>query len=101
MCYIIVSGGEHSEAPMDSSHAYQPEALERMTLVLERAAKELRLDSSRPGEKERLATCILSIGNTYSDANRLLEKAVRLYLRGRSLSAEPRGQHRSETIFVC
>ncbi|CAA2136864.1 hypothetical protein [Hyphomicrobium sp. ghe19] len=86
---------------MDSSHTYQPEALERMTLVLERAAKELRLDGSRPGEIERLATCILSIGNAYSDVNRLLEKAVRLYLRGGSLGVEPRRRIGSETIFVC
>lgn len=86
---------------MDSSHAYQPEALERMTLVLKRATKELRLDSSRAAEKERLATCILSIGNTYSDVNRLLERSVRLYLRGRSLGVEPRRRVGSETIFVC
>lgn len=86
---------------MDSSHVYQPEALERMTLVLERAAKELRLDGSRPGEKERLATCILSIGNTYSDVNRLLEKCVRLYLRDKPRSVEARRQTRSETISFC
>jgi len=85
---------------MESSHAYQPEALERMTLVLERAVKELRLDGSRPAEKERLATCILSIGNTYSDVNRLLEKSVRLYLRGRSLGIESRHQSRPQTIFI-
>ena len=86
---------------MDSSHVYQPEALERMTVVLERAARELRLDSTRPGEKERLASCILSIGNTYSDVNRLLEKAVRLYLRGSSLGVEVRRQIGSETISLC
>ena len=86
---------------MDSSHVYQPEALERMTVVLERAARELRLDSTRPGEKERLANCILSIGNTYSDVNRLLEKAVRLYLRGSSLGVEARRQIGSETISLC
>ncbi|SFV25847.1 hypothetical protein [Hyphomicrobium facile] len=86
---------------MDSSHVYQPEALERMTVVLERAARELRLDSTRPGEKERLASCILSIGNMYSDVNRLLEKAVRLYLRGSSLGVETRRQIGSETISLC
>lgn len=75
---------------MDSSHAFQPETLDRMTLVLERAAKELRLDGSRAAEKERLATCILSIGNAYSDVNRLLERSVRLYTRGRSMAAESR-----------
>lgn len=86
---------------MNSSHVYQPEALERMTLVLERAAKELRLDGSRPGEKERLATCILAVGNTYSDVNRLLEKSVRLYLRDKPLGVEARRQARSETISFC
>ncbi|MBY0559649.1 hypothetical protein [Hyphomicrobium sp.] len=86
---------------MDSSHAYQPEALERMTLVLARAAKELRLDGTRPGEIERLAACILSIGNRYSDVNRLLEKAVRLYLRAKPLGVETSRRSRSETISVC
>ncbi|RUP08749.1 hypothetical protein [Hyphomicrobium sp.] len=82
---------------MDSSHAFQPETLDRMTLVLERAAKELRLNGSRPAEKERLATCILSIGNAYSDVNRLLERSVRLYLRGRSMEAEP---HQRQPLVI-
>ncbi|WP_045837355.1 hypothetical protein [Hyphomicrobium sp. 99] len=86
---------------MDSSHAYQPETLDRMTLVLERATKELRLDCSRPAEKERLATCILSIGNSYTDVNRLLERSVRLYLRGRTTAAEPREHRPSVSMVQC
>ncbi len=69
---------------MESSRVYSPEALDRMTIVLKRAAKELNLAALPPAEKERLAVCILSVGNTYDDVNRLLEKSVRLYLRGRS-----------------
>lgn len=86
---------------MESSHAYQPETLERMSLVLERAAKELRLDGLPIAEKERLATCILSIGNSYADANRLLERAVRLYLRGRNMTAEPRQRPALISLVQC
>ncbi len=81
---------------MESSRVYSPEALDRMTIVLERAAKELNLAGLPPTEKERLAVCILSVGNTYDDVNRLLEKSVRLYLRGRSVDASRR-QRRVET----
>ncbi len=66
-----------------SSRAYLPETLNRMTTVLGRATQELNLASAPACEKERLAACILSFGNTYSDVNRLLEKSVRLYLRSR------------------
>jgi hypothetical protein len=68
---------------MKSSRAYQPDALDRMTIVLERATRELRLGGLPVSEKERLATCILSIGNTYQDVNRLLEKSIRMYMRTR------------------
>lgn len=71
---------------MESSRSYQPDALDRMTIVLERAAKELNLAGLPALEKERLAACILSVGNTYTDINRLLEKSVRLYLRARTAS---------------
>lgn len=81
---------------MESSRVYFPEALHRMTIVLERAAKELNLAGLPPAEKERLAICILSVGNTYDDVNRLLEKSVRLYLRGRSVIVSQR-QRRTET----
>lgn len=77
---------------MESSRAYQPDALSRMTVVLERAAKELNLAGLPASEKERLAVCILSIGNTYADVNRLLEKSVRLYLRARMAGAARRHQ---------
>lgn len=66
-----------------SSRAYLPDVLDRMTTVLGRATQELNLASAPACEKERLAACILSFGNTYSDVNRLLEKSVRLYLRSR------------------
>lgn len=66
-----------------SSRAYLPEALDRMTTVLGRATQELNLASAPACEKERLASCILSVGNTYPDVNRLLEKSVRLDLRSR------------------
>lgn len=68
---------------MQSSRAYLPDALDRMTIVLQRAAMELRLAGGPASERERLAACILSVGNTYTDINRLLEKSVRLYHRSR------------------
>ncbi len=80
---------------MESSRVYSPEALDRMTVVLERAAKELNLAASPPAEKERLAVCILSVGNTYDDVNRLLEKSVRLYLRGRPTVISSRSRQKS------
>jgi hypothetical protein len=85
---------------MESSRAYSPEALDRMTIVLERAAKELHLAGSPPAEKERLAVCILSVGNTYSDVNRLLEKSVRLYLRTQSSNNSPRQRRIESNVFV-
>jgi hypothetical protein len=80
---------------MESSRVYSPEALDRMTIVLERAAKELNLAGSPPAEKERLAVCILSVGNTYDDVNRLLEKSVRLYLRGRFAAVPLRSRRKN------
>ena len=85
---------------MESSRAYCPEALDRMTIVLERATKELNLAGSPPAEKERLAVCILSVGNTYDDVNRLLEKSVRLYLRARTSAASPRQRRIESNVFL-
>jgi hypothetical protein len=87
---ILLRVGEDSSGvePMEtSSRAYLPEAIDRMTIVLARATKELNLAGAPTCEKERLAACILSIGNTYRDVNRLLEKSVRIYLRSRPLPA--------------
>lgn len=84
---------------MESSRAYLPDALDRMTIVLERASKELGLAGLPASEKERLAVCILSVGNTYKDINRLLEKSVRLYLRARAASAATRQQHPQMPAF--
>ncbi|CCB63531.1 MULTISPECIES: hypothetical protein [unclassified Hyphomicrobium] len=84
---------------MDSSRAYLPDALDRMTIVLERAAKELNLAGLPSSEKERLAVCILSVGNTYTDVNRLLEKSVRIYLRARTASITQRRQPAEVTAF--
>ncbi|MBS0249597.1 MAG: hypothetical protein JSR78_00850 [Proteobacteria bacterium] len=84
---------------MEPSRAYQPDALDRMTIVLERAAKELNLAGLPASEKERLAACILSVGNTYTDTNRLLEKSVRLYLRARTASSTQNRQPVEATVF--
>lgn len=70
-----------------------------MTIVLERAAKELNLAGLPASEKERLAVCILSVGNTYTDVNRLLEKSVRLYLRARTASITQRRQSAEVPAF--
>ena len=85
---------------MEFSRAYCPEALDRMAIVLERATKELNLAGSPPAEKERLAVCILSVGNTYDDVNRLLEKSVRLYLRARTFAASPRHRRIESNVFL-
>lgn len=87
--------------PMNSSsRAYLPDALDRMTVVLERATRELNLGGAPASEKERLAACILSIGNTYQDANRLLEKAVRIYLRSRPAPASPRHRNAETSAYL-
>jgi hypothetical protein len=85
---------------MESSRAYFPDTLDRMTAVLERASRELGLASLPASEKERLAVCILSIGNTYKDVNRLLEKSVRLYLRVRASRATTRPMQPQLTTFL-
>lgn len=71
---------------MSSPGFFGPEILSRMTAVYKSAVKELKLQSASAIEHERLATCILSIGNSYSDTHRLLEKSVRLYIRAYSAS---------------
>jgi len=83
-----------------SSRAYLPEVLDRMTIVLERATRELNLAGAPTSEKERLAACILSIGNTYPDVNRLLEKSVRLYLRSRPAPTYQRQRGYETPVFL-
>jgi hypothetical protein len=85
---------------MGSSRCYLPDALDRMTIVLERATKELNLSASPASEKERLASCILSVGNTYEDVNRLLEKSVRLYLRARAPIPTSKSQRAEVPAFI-
>ncbi len=72
------------------SHFYSPEALGRMTTAYERATRELKLERASVVEHERLARCILSIGNTYTDPHRLLDRSVRLYRRSPTMSRRPR-----------
>ena len=67
-----------------------------MTIVLERATRELGLGALPSSEKERLATCILSVGNTYQDVNRLLEKSIRLYVRARRNASQVSRPQRGE-----
>jgi hypothetical protein len=85
---------------MNSTRAYLPDAIDRMTIVLDRAAKELNLGCLPACERERLAACILSIGNTYDDVNRLLEKSIRLYARTRSNAPSRRPRHTEATTFL-
>lgn len=63
---------------MSSSRYYSPEAVRRMTTVYKRAVRELKLERVSIVEHERLASCILTIGNTYTDLHRLLDRAIRL-----------------------
>ncbi|MET0432148.1 MAG: hypothetical protein ABWZ86_06680 [Hyphomicrobium sp.] len=66
---------------MHPTRAYVPEALDRMTLVLERAIRDLDLAEATSAEKERLAACILSVGNSSDDVESLVDSSVALYLR--------------------
>lgn len=71
---------------MSSSRSYAPETVGRMTTVYKRAIQELKIERASVVEHERLASCILSIGNTFTDPHRLLDQSIRLYLRSSSTS---------------
>jgi hypothetical protein len=64
-----------------SPTAFSPEALQRMTDVYRRAVQELKLDRAPAQERDRLAIYIFSIGNTLDNPHRMLDRAVRMYLR--------------------
>jgi hypothetical protein len=72
---------------MSISDTYSPQAIERMAAVYKLAVKELKLERASIEEHERLAVCILSIGNTYDDPHRLLDKTIRLYVRSPRLNS--------------
>jgi|SRR5690242_3522140 hypothetical protein len=67
---------------LKSSESYSPEIIERMAAVYRNAVKELGLQKADSCERDRLALYILSIGKSFEDANRLLDRAVRMYQRG-------------------
>jgi hypothetical protein len=75
---------------MSSSHFYSPEAVGRMTAVYKRAVQELKIERASVFTHERLARCILSIGNTHTDPHRLLDQSIRLYLRSPTMSHRSR-----------
>jgi hypothetical protein len=66
---------------MSSSRFYSPETVGRMITVYKRAVQELKIERASVFTHERLARCILSIGNTHTDPHRLLDQSIRLYLR--------------------
>jgi hypothetical protein len=68
---------------------YSPETVERMATVYNRIFKELKIERSPIIERERLANCILYIGNTYTDPRSLYEQALYLYL-GRPIARSGR-----------
>lgn len=70
---------------MSSSRFYVPETVGHMTTVYKRAVQELKIERASIVEHERLASCVLSIGNTYTDPDRLLDESIRLYLRSFSM----------------
>jgi hypothetical protein len=72
---------------MHLSGAYSDVTLTRMASAYEYALQELHLDSMV--ERERLATCILSVGNSSANVYQLLERAVRLFHRAEDLQRQP------------
>jgi hypothetical protein len=72
---------------MNLSGAYSDVTLTRMASAYKCALQELHLDSM--AERERLATCILSIGNSSANVYQLLERAVRLFHRTEDLKRQP------------
>ena len=74
---------------MPSLGCFYPDVLARMSAVYKSAVKELKLEGAPAIERERLAICILSIGHCHSDKHRLLDRSVRLYIRGHSLAHRP------------
>jgi hypothetical protein len=77
---------------MPQAEAYSPEALRRMSTVYRSAFQELRLQLASRAEQERLARCILALGNSHTDPHRLHAKAVQNYQRGRLLNARRQEQ---------
>lgn len=75
---------------MSPSRFYMPETVERMTAVYKRVVQELKMEHASIIERERLARCVLSIGNTYADPHRLQGQSVRLYLRHLTMSHRSR-----------
>ena len=75
---------------MSSSRFYSPETVGRMTAVYKRAVQELKIERASVVKHERLARCILSIGNTISDPHRLLDQSIRLYLRSATINRRSR-----------
>ena len=75
---------------MSSSRFYSPETVGRMTAVYKRAVQELKIERASVVTHERLARCILSIGNTTNDPHRLLDQSIRLYLRSPTMNRRSR-----------
>jgi hypothetical protein len=75
---------------MSSSRFYSPETVGRMTAVYKRAVQELKIERASVVKHERLARCILSIGNTTSDPHCLLDRSIRLYLRSATMNRRSR-----------
>jgi hypothetical protein len=75
---------------MSPPRFYLPETVERMTAVYKRVVQELKIEHASTIERERLARCVLSIGNTYANPHRLHDQSVRLYLRHPTMSHRSR-----------
>ena len=63
------------------SSEISPDAIQRMTVVYERAVQELKLDRASKHERDRLAVYILAVGTALKDPNRMLDRAIRMYHR--------------------
>ena len=66
---------------MSSVEPLSSDAIQRMTVVFERAVQELKLDRASKHDRDRLAVYILAVGTALTDPNRMLDRAVRMYHR--------------------
>ena len=74
---------------MNLPRTYSESMLAQMKAVYDRAFRVLRLDCEAESERERLATCVLSLGNTEKTFELQFVDAVRLYDAGYHLDADP------------
>ena len=79
--------------------AYSESTLAQMKTIYDRAFSLLRLDREAESERERLATCVLSVGNSAKTSEQLFVDALRLYDAGYYLDADRKHAERMLTVI--